>query len=129
MLRYFFFQSNYFKVYFSFFFIFHLGLLVNLWLFAFLNFPGFCVCNEIEGEDFNVLIECLTDTFEDNKIEAYKLLKYLSSLDFMKQVCIYFLIFDGKSKRFFFRFFVMSKTFCLLKFDDFVLGYYTNFLE
>ncbi|CAG2249102.1 Thyroid adenoma-associated protein homolog [Mytilus edulis] len=46
---------------------------------------GFCVCNEIEGEDFNVLIECLTDTFEDNKIEAYKLLKYLSSLDFMKQ--------------------------------------------
>ncbi|CAC5418599.1 unnamed protein product [Mytilus coruscus] len=60
-----------------------LNLLVDI--FGTPSAEGFSVCNEIEGEDFNVLIECLTDTFEDNKMEAYKLLKYLSTLDFMKQ--------------------------------------------
>lgn len=50
--------------------------------------PGFTINNELLSGDFNILVDCLTDTFEDNKMEAYKLLKHVSNLDIMKQVCV-----------------------------------------
>jgi hypothetical protein len=50
------------------------------------------IYDELVSGDFNILVDCLTDTFEDNKMEAYKLLKHWSDLDIMKQVCVYYLL-------------------------------------
>ena len=53
---------------------------------------GFTVNDELVSGDFNILVDCLTDTFEDNKMEAYKLLKHWSDLDIMKQVCVSYIM-------------------------------------
>lgn len=59
-----------------------------------LEFPGYIIWEEWKGCHIQTLMECLTDTFEDNKTEAYKVLKSCFNQGLYLKVYIYIYISD-----------------------------------